>query len=63
MNQYDLLVDLCEEYFVNYWTQEFAGSPITCFYCKCFYGSKHSNKCPITRYSKIKEKNEYISSS
>jgi len=54
------LIELCDEYFVGYWEQEYAGARQTCVYCGTTMmengnGEHHSASCPIIRYREIKE--------
>ena len=47
------LIELCEEYFVDYYTQPYTGARKECFYCGESMNKPHKNNCPTVRYKKI----------
>jgi hypothetical protein len=53
------LIELCDEFFLGYWEQEYAGANKTCVYCQTTMmengkGASHSASCPVVRYEEIK---------
>jgi hypothetical protein len=51
------LIDLCDEYFINYWeNSNKTNKTLKCVFCGCLLGKKnHTSACPITKYRKIKK--------
>ena len=50
------LISLCDEYFLEYYIQQYAGANHECMYCGAYQGKSHTSLCPITIYKGIKEK-------
>jgi len=54
------LIALCDEYFLGYWQQAYAGASPDCVYCGAMLmrdeTCDHSASCPVVRYEEIKSK-------
>ncbi len=54
------LISLCDEYFIGYWRQPYAGASPDCVYCGAMLRHDetcdHSASCPVVRYAEIKAK-------